>query len=68
MCISIGTHSTEFVIGMLFGADPPEILAPVTPGMSQGTRIFGSKFFSFHSLNDHILSTLWGGFAKTDEK
>ena len=41
---------TEFAIGMLFGADPPEILAPVTPGVSQGTKIFGSKFFSYHSL------------------
>ena len=40
----------EFSIGMLVGADPPEIVAPVTPGVSQGTKIFGSKFFSYHSL------------------
>ena len=39
---------TEFAIGMLIGADPPEIVAPVTPGVSQGTKIFGSKFFSYH--------------------
>ena len=29
----------EFEVGMLFGPDPPEILAPVTPGVSQGTKI-----------------------------
>ena len=39
---------TEFAIGMLIGADPPEILAPVTPGVSQGTKILGSKIFSYH--------------------
>ena len=33
---------------MLFGAGPPEILAPVTPGVSQETKIFGSKIFSYH--------------------
>ena len=32
----------------IFLGAPSEILAPVTPGESQGTNIFGSKFFSYH--------------------
>ena len=32
----------------IFLGAPSEILAPVTPGESQGTDIFGSKFFSYH--------------------
>ena len=41
----------EFEIGMLLDPDPSEILAPGTPGMSLGTKIFSSKFFSYHMNN-----------------
>ena len=39
---------TENEVGQIIGPRPPEILAPETPGMSHGTKIFGSKFFSYH--------------------
>ena len=32
----------------IFLGAPSEILAPVTPGESQGTKFFGSKFCSYH--------------------
>ena len=35
-------------VGMLLTVRPPEILAPGTPGRSHGTKIFASKFFSYH--------------------
>ena len=50
---------TEFTIGMLFGADPPEILALVSPGVSQGTKIFGSKFFLYHPQK-MLFYAFWG--------
>ena len=33
----------------IFLGAPSEILTPVTPGKSQGTNIFVSKIFSYHS-------------------
>ena len=38
----------EFEIWKIFYQDPAEILAPWTPGVSHGTKIFGSKFFFYH--------------------
>ena len=38
----------ENEVGQIIGVHPPEIGAPVTPGMSHGTKIFASKFFSYH--------------------
>ena len=32
-------------IGVLFGAGPPENLAPVTPGVSKGTKMLDLKLF-----------------------
>ena len=32
----------------IFLGAPSEIVTPLTPGKSQGTKIFGSKFFSYH--------------------
>ena len=33
---------------MVLDLEPPEILAPGTPGVSLGTKIITSKFFSYH--------------------
>ena len=44
----------------IFLGAPSEILAPVTPGESQGTKIFGSNFCS----HDPILCIFGIGFAK----
>ena len=38
----------ETEVGQIISAHPPEIGAPVTPGVSHGTKIFGSKIFSYH--------------------
>ena len=38
----------ETEVGKILDVRPPEIGVPVTPGMSHGTKIFGSKFFSYH--------------------
>ena len=38
----------EFEIWKIFHRRPAEILAPWTPGVSHGTKIFGSKIFSYH--------------------
>ena len=38
----------ENEVGQIIGPRPPEILAPETPGMSHGTKIFVSKFFLYH--------------------
>ena len=37
----------ETDVGQILELDPPEIEAPVTPGMSLGTKIFDSKIFSY---------------------
>ena len=38
----------EFEISMLLESHPPEIQAPGTPGVSQGTKILVTRFFSYH--------------------
>ena len=38
----------EFEGFMILAVRPFEIGAPGTPGVSHGTKIFGSKFFSYH--------------------
>ena len=38
----------ETEVGKILGVRPPEIGVQVTPGMSHGTKIFGSKIFSYH--------------------
>ena len=38
----------ETEVGKILDVRPPEIGVPVTPGMSHGTKIFGSKIFSYH--------------------
>ena len=47
-----GTHmdprQLEIENGEILGSRPAEILAPGTPGVSHGTKIFCSKFFSYH--------------------
>ena len=40
--------SPETEVGKILHVRPPEIGVPVTPGMSHGTKIFGSKIFSYH--------------------
>ena len=40
----------EFDIGMLIDRGPKKILAPLTPGLSHGTKIFGQKIFSYHPV------------------
>ena len=49
----------EFEIGMVLDLDPPEILSPGTPGVSLGTKIFSSRFFS-----DHENRMLFYGFCR----
>ena len=46
----MGSILTENEVGKIFGAGPPEIETLVTPGLSQGTKIFVSKIFSYHPL------------------
>ena len=46
----MGSILTENEVGKIFGAGPHEIEAPVTSGLSQGTKIFVSKIFSYHPL------------------
>ena len=38
----------EFEVSMLLAVRPCEIEAPGTPGVSLGTKFFGSKIFSYH--------------------
>ena len=40
----------EFDIGQILDPDPQKIGAPVTPGVSHGTKIFASKIFSYHPV------------------
>ena len=40
----------EFDIGMLIDRGPKKILAPLTPGLSHGTKIFGQRIFSYHPV------------------
>ena len=46
----MGSILTENEAGKIYGAGPHEIEAPVTSGLSQGTKIFVSKIFSYHPL------------------
>ena len=53
----------ETVVGKIIGARPPEIGAPVTPGVSHGTKIFGSKIFSYHPQM-MLFYAFWGFFTQ----
>ena len=44
----MGPRQPEIENGKILGSRPAEILAPGTPGVSHGTKIFCSKFFSYH--------------------
>ena len=44
---------------MLLAVRPHEIEAPGTPGMSHGTQILGSKFFSYQPLM-LLFYVFWG--------
>ena len=47
-----GSHGPQiklgFDIGQILDPGPQKIGAPVTPGVSLGTKIFVSKIFSYH--------------------
>ena len=49
----------ENEVGQIIGVHPPEIGAPVTPGMSHGTKIFCSKIFSYHPQK-MLFYVIWG--------
>ena len=51
----------ETEVGKILDVRPPEIEVPVTPGMSHGTKIFGSKIFSYHP--QMILFYVFCGFV-----
>ena len=55
----MGSIQPENEVGKIFHRDPPEIRAPGTPGMSQGTKILVSKIFSNHPQM-MLFYTFWG--------
>ena len=55
----LGSIQPENEVGKIFHWGPPEIQAPGTPGESQGTKILGSKIFSYHPQL-MLFYTFWG--------
>ena len=49
----------ETEVGEILELHPPEIGAPVTPGMSLGTKIFVSKFFSYDPVMILFYDIFW---------
>ena len=49
----------ETEVGEILELHPPEIGAPVTPGMSLGTKIFVSKFFSRDDSKMFFYEIFW---------
>ena len=55
----LGSTWPESAVDKIVGADPAKIEAPGTPGLSLGTKIFDSKFYSCHAV-----LMLFYGFCK----
>ena len=49
----------ETEVGEILELHPPEIGAPVTPGMSLGTKIFVSKIFSYDPVMILFYEIFW---------
>ena len=52
-------NKLEFENLKILSARPPEILTPMTPGVSHGTKNFSPKIFSYDK-NQMLFYTFWG--------